>query len=151
MYSLPYFKEKDPAKVLDFIRDHPFAFICGSDANARPVATQIPCFIEDRGEDLFLSGHIMKQTDHHLAFEQNPNVLAVFTGAHTYVSASWYTNKQTASTWNYMSVHAKGRIRFLDEAALMQILRYTTDFFEDDPSSPASFDRLPPDYVQKLS
>jgi transcriptional regulator len=150
MYNLPYFKEQDQQKIIDFVKAHPFAFICGCDADNKPVATQIPCFIEERNGKLFLSGHIMKNNDHHKAFEQNANVLAVFTGAHTYVSASWYSEPQTASTWNYISVHAKGKLRFLDEAALLQVLKHTTDHFENNPHSPANFDNLPTDYVQKL-
>ena len=118
MYSLPYFKEQDQERVLEFIKQHPFAFLAGCDADGRPVATQIPLFIDERDGKLFLSGHMMKNTDHQKAFMQNNNVLAVFTGANTYVSASWYEDKQQGSTWNYISVHAKGQLRFLDETAL---------------------------------
>ena len=151
MYNLPYFKEEDKQRVLEFIRQHPFAFICGCDAENKPVATQIPCFIEERNDKLYLSGHIMKNTDHHKAFMHNPNVLAVFTGAHTYVSASWYSDQQTASTWNYLSVHAKGTMKFLDEAALLEVLKHTTNHFENNPHSPANFENLPKDYVDKLT
>ena len=99
MYNLPYFKEKDQQVVLDFIHQHPFAFIAGCSEDGKPVATQIPVFIDEREGKLFLSGHMMRNTDHHKAFEHNPNVLAVFTGAHTYVSASWYEDKKQGSTW----------------------------------------------------
>jgi hypothetical protein len=77
MYELPYFKEKDAAIVLDFIHQHPFAFITGCDENNQPVATQIPVFIEEKGGRLFLSGHLMRNTDHHKAFLANPEVLCV--------------------------------------------------------------------------
>src|ERR1700739_2253551 len=116
MYNLSYFKEDYKNVVLQFIKEHPFAFICGCDAENKPVATQIPVFIDEKNGKLFLSGHIMKNTDHHKAFLHNKNVLVVFTGAHTYVSASTYSKQEQASTWNYMSVHAKGNLSFLDEA-----------------------------------
>lgn len=151
MYSLPHFTESDQQRVIEFVKANPFAFICGCDQTHKPVATQIPCFIEERDGRIYLSGHIMKNTDHHAAFMHNPNVLAVFTGAHTYVSARWYTEPKTASTWNYMSVHAKGQLRFLDEAALLRVLKHTTDHFENDPHSPANFDQLPEEYVNKLA
>jgi transcriptional regulator len=151
MYNLPYFKENDQQRVLDFIRSHPFAFICGVNADNKPVATQIPCFIGEREGKLFLSGHIMKNTDHHRAFVGNNEVLAVFAGAHSYVSASWYSEPKTASTWNYMSVHAKGKISFLDDAALLEVLKHTTNHFENNPHSPANFENLPEDYVQHLA
>lgn len=151
MYNLPYFKEKDPGVVMDFVRSHPFAFVCGCDEQGKPVATQVPVFIDERDGKLFLSGHIMRQTDHHKAFLKNPNVLAVFTGAHTYVSASWYTNKQQGSTWNYMSVHARGLLRFLDEQALRDVLKRTTNHFENNPHSGANFEDLPVEYVDRMA
>ena len=150
MYNLPYFKEQDAAVVLKFIKEHPFAFLCGCDSSDKPVATQVPVFIDEKGGKLFLSGHIMRNTDHHKAFLHNPNVLAVFTGAHTYVSASWYSNKLQASTWNYMSVHAKGSLKFLNEQDLLNVLKRTTNHFENNPYSGSNFEDLPDAYVQKL-
>jgi transcriptional regulator len=151
MYNLSYFKEQDPAEVIAFAKAHPFVFLCGCDTDNKPVATQVPVFIDEKDGKLFLSGHIMKKTDHHLAFEQNPNVLAVFTGPHTYVSASWYSDKQQGSTWNYTSVHAKGVIRFLDHQALLDVLQRTTDHFENNPYSGANFKDLSNEYVEKMA
>ena len=151
MYNLPYFKEKDQHVVLEFIHQHPFAFITGCDEKIKPVATQIPVFIEDRDGKLYLSGHMMKQTDHHKAFEKNPNVLCVFTGNHTYVSATWYADPHQASTWNYMSVHVKGQLRFLDENSLIDVLKKTSLHFESgDTSSSTVYDNLPEDYRNHL-
>jgi len=151
MYNLSYFKENDKEVILHFIHQHPFAFLTGCSENGKPVATQVPVFIEEREEKLFLTGHIMKQTDHHTAFEKNPNALAVFAGSHTYVSASWYSNPHQGSTWNYMSVHVKGLLHFLDEDGLINILRKTTLYFENGNSqSPTVFDNLPKEYINKM-
>lgn len=151
MYNLPYFKENDEKVVLDFIHKHPFAFITGCDENNKPVATQIPVFIEDREGKLFLSGHMMKQTDHHKAFEKNPNVLCVFTGSHTYVSATWYENPHQASTWNYMSVHVRGQMNFLGEGALIDVLRKTSLHFENgNAASTTVYDNLSEKYRNPL-
>jgi transcriptional regulator len=150
MYSLPYFKESDPQEVLDFMRRHPFAMLLGCMQN-RPVATQVPLLIAESGNKIMLRGHIMRQTDHHKAFVANNQVLCVFSGAHSYVSASWYQDQQTASTWNYMSVHARGRLRFLEQDQLMQVLEETTALFENNPDSPSLFHKLSGDYVQKLA
>ena len=151
MYNLPYFKENDRAAVLDFIQKHPFAFLCGCDARQRPVATQIPIFLEERDQKLFLSGHLMRQTDHHLAFENNPQVLCVFSGQHSYVSATWYSDQNQASTWNYMSAHLKGQIKFVGEGDLIEVLRKTSLHFENgNEHSPTVFDNLPDDYRNRL-
>ncbi|MBL7725145.1 MAG: FMN-binding negative transcriptional regulator [Chitinophagaceae bacterium] len=150
MYNLPYFKEQDAEEVLQFMREHPFIFLTGSDLANRPVATQVPVFIDEKDGKLFLSGHIMRQTDHHKAFEQNKNVLAVFTGPHTYVSATWYT-KPVGSTWNYMSVHAHGTIRFGDKEELVSVLRRLTLHYENgNTQSSTVFDNLPADYTESM-
>ena len=70
----------------------------------------------------FLYGHMMKNTDHHRAFEKNNEALCVFSGAHTYVSPRWYSNPQTGSSWNYISLYARGKILFLSEPELLKIL-----------------------------
>jgi len=151
MYNLPYYKEKDHQVVLDFIHQHPFAFIAGCDENNKPVATQIPVFIEERDGKLYMTGHMMKSTDHHKAFEKNSNVLCVFTGNHTYVSATWYSNPYQGSTWNYMSVHVKGQLRFLDEEGLIDVLRKTSLHFEKgNASSETVYDNLPKEYTSRL-
>lgn len=150
MYDLPYFKESDQRAVLDFIRQHPFAMLIGAGEGA-PVATQVPILIGEREDkSLLLRGHIMRNTDHHKAFQRNSEALCVFSGAHTYVSASWYSNPLTGSTWNYMSVHARGNIRFLGEPELRLLLEELTALFENDDNSPALFRHLPQSYVDSM-
>jgi len=150
MYNIPHFKAQDKEEILQFMKDHPFVFLTGSDAANKPVVTQVPVFIDERYGKLFLSGHIMRQTDHHKAFEHNKNVLAVFTGPHTYVSATWYT-KAMGSTWNYMSVHAHGTIRLGDKEELIAVLRRLTLHYEDgNTASSTVFDNLPADYTESM-
>lgn len=151
MYDLPYHKEKNEQVIKEFIAHYPFAFLTGCDSENKPVATQVPVFIEELEGKKILRGHIMKNTDHQKAFLQNENVLAVFTGHHTYVSGTWYSNPHTPSTWNFMSVHVKGIIRLLDDTALIDVLKMTSLHFENNNhQSPTIYDNLPTDYTQKL-
>jgi len=150
MYSLPYFKEDDQQEVLRFMHGHPFVMLCCSDKNGKPVATQVPILIKETNGQIILEGHVMKNTDHHKALEENPQALAVFHGAHTYVSASWYSNPNQASTWNYLSVHARGSIRFLEEGELRRILDETTSKYENDDNSPSLYRHLSDDYINRL-
>jgi transcriptional regulator len=151
MYDLPYYREHDDQAIAAFIEQHPFALISGCDAQSRPVATQVPLFIDQLEGRTVLSGHIMRNTDHHRAFCQNPNVLAVFTGGHSYVSATWYSDPSVASTWNYMSVHARGMIRMLDGEGLVEVLQRTSLHFENhDDQSPTVFDNLPRSFKDKV-
>jgi transcriptional regulator len=151
MYDLPYHKEQNEEVIKEFVGKYPFAFLTGCDAANKPIATQIPVFIEEQNGKKFMHGHIMRNTDHHKAFLQNENVLVVFTGRHTYVSATWYSDPHLPSTWNYMSVHAKGIIRFLDDDALIDVLRKTSLHFENnDPRSTTVFDNIPPEFKKRV-
>jgi transcriptional regulator len=150
MYSLPYFKEENIEEVIHFMHAHSFVMLCGSDSSGKPVATQVPVLFGEKNGQMTLEGHVMRNTDHHKAFMQNPNVLAVFIGAHTYVSASWYSDPSQASTWNYQSVHVRGRMRFLEENELRRILDETTTKYEQNEHSPALFKHLTDDYINRL-
>ncbi len=151
MYDLPYHKENDPQVISEFILRYPFAFLSGCDSARMPVATQVPLFMDGNEGRKVLSGHIMRNTDHHKAFLQNEHVLAVFTGHHTYVSGTWYSNPYLASTWNFMSVHIKGTIRFLENSALEEVLRKTTLHFENyNHQSTTIFDNLPEEFKKRV-
>lgn len=151
MYHLPSYQEKNQDEIIAFIKAHPFATLIGVSASNEPVATQIPILVKEREGDLYLQGHFMKQTDHHQAFLQNDHVLVLFSGPHAYVSASWYENKKQASTWNYMTVHARGKMHLLGDEALPAMLEELTAHFEQNPSSPSQYKELPKDYISRLS
>ena len=159
MYKFKYFTEEDNEKVMAFMKENSFATIVAM-GDKYPAATHVPLEIkfEDRSENhkpqttnhkLFFTGHIMKNSDHHKAFLKNENVLVIFNGPHCHVSASWYTNPHVGSTWNYMTVHAKGKIFFGDEAQTKKIVEELTNKYEK-PESEASFSKLPSEYVDRM-
>lgn len=151
MYNFSYFKEKDKQVILKFIEENPFAFLTGSNSLGKQVATQIPILLEERNGELFLQGHIMRNTDHYKAFVENPNALIVFTGPSCYVSASWYSNPQIGSTWNYMSVHVSGHINFMTNEELIAFMRKLTLKFENgNTQSQTIFDNLPESFLNKM-
>ena len=151
MYHFSYFKEKDKQTILEFMEAYPFAFLTGSFLNGQQVATQVPFLIEEREGELFFQTHIMRNTDHHKAFIENPNALVVFTGPSCYVSASWYTNPQMGSTWNYMSAHAQGTMRFMTDDELIDFMRKLTLKFEKgNTDSQTIMDNLPQSYIDQM-
>lgn len=151
MYNFSYFKEKDKQTILEFMEENPFAFITGSFLSGKQVATQILVLLEERNGELFLQGHIMRNTDHHKAFVENPNALIVFTGPSCYVSASWYSNPQIGSTWNYMSVHVAGQINFMKDDELVAFMRKLTLKFEKGNTASLTFyDNLPDHFLNKM-
>ncbi len=150
MYNLSHFKEPDEQVVVEFMKQHPFAMLIGN-SKGRATATQVPLMIEEREDKLFLIGHITRKQDHHLVFEENKEALVIFTGAHAYVSATWYENPQNVSTWNYSSVHARGTLNFLDETGLKDALRKLSLQYEHyNTQSVTTFDNLPEEYTTRL-
>lgn len=147
MYKVNHFLEKDSEKLLTFIEAHPFAVLIGANQNI-PSATQVPIQIKKDGDRIKLIGHIMRKTDHYEAFAANENVLALFLGAHAYVSASVYEHPASASTWNYSSVQAKGKIRLLSSEETRTVIKELTDQYEKG-DSPAAFHQMSDDYIEK--
>ena len=152
MYNYPHYKEPDKEKVIEFMRMHPFVTLTGCDNRGRIEATQVPVLIEEKEDRLFIRGHIARKSDHHKAFVESSRVLVLFTGAHSYVSGTWYSgNPQQASTWNYISVHARGDIKFLQESSLIEVLKKLSLHFEhNDLLSSTIYDNLPVEYKEKL-
>ncbi len=151
MYNFSYFKEKDKQVILELLENNPFAFLTGSTMSGKQVATQIPMLFVERNGELILQGHIMRNTDHYKAFVENPNTLVVFTGPSTYVSASWYSNQQSGSTWNYMSVHIAGQMKFMSSDELIRFMRkFTLKFEKGNTESQTILDNLPEKYVSKM-
>jgi len=74
--------------------------------------------------------------------------MAIFNGPHAYISAKHYEPQNTASTWNYSAVHAKGIIRFLGDTELYTMLKNLTAQFEQDPGSPSLMQHMSEDYIQ---
>ena len=149
MYKFSYYTEEDKEKVIAFMKEIGLAMISGF-GEKYPVATHIPLEVEFQEDGkLLLSGHMMRKTDHHLAFEKNEHVLVIFNGPQCHISASWYTTPAMGSTWNYMVVHAKGRIRFKDETGTYNAVRDITNKYES-PESAAAFNKLSPEYIDQM-
>lgn len=148
MYKFSHYTEQDKEKVIAFMQENPFAIITGPGEHY-PVATQIPLEIKVVDDKIFLQGHLMRKTDHHVAFEKNKQVLVLFTGPHCFVSASWYSDPQVGSTWNYITVHAKGIINFMDDAGTRDAVKRVSDKFEGTHSQGA-FDHLPQEYIDHM-
>lgn len=151
MYKLPYFTEGDKDIVLQFMKQNPFVTLITNN-EGESFATQIPVLI-DKHEDgsISLRGHIMRKTDHSNALEANPNVLILFTGAHCYVSSSWYVERNVGSTWNYTTVQVKGKANILDAAGTKQILTDLTNQYEHGQKHPELVAHMPPDYIDQMA
>ncbi|MBA3830035.1 MAG: FMN-binding negative transcriptional regulator [Taibaiella sp.] len=145
---MPYFGEEDAALVFDFMQAHPFVTLIGYDGRQN-VATQVPVLLSMQDGKVVIRAHVMRNTDHHKALLAFPDVLILFQGPHCYVSSSWYTGKMGA-TWNYQTVHVRGKVNLLSDNETIGILDELTRKYEKPQADPLLIQDLPDGYVSTL-
>ena len=88
-----------------------------------------------------LLGHLARANPHAgVLFAQDS--VAVFAGAHGYVSPRWYVSDGMVPTWNYRVAHAHGRAEPVDGALLGELLSQLARHFEGPDGWSA--DAMPP-------
>ena len=129
MYIPDLYKNEDQEAIRTFLKANAFGILINQ-TNGRLWATHIPLELEinKEGEDV-LMGHISKENPQWTAFESNDEVLAVFTGPHSYISSSWYDH-ENVPTWNYMAVHVYGTIKIMEGEELLASLKELTNKYE---------------------
>ena len=102
-----------------------------------------------------LRGHIARANPHWRSAKPEMSALAIFTGPHGYISPGWYATKpqtgKVVPTWNYVAVHATGRLRFFDDAAqLRAIVTRLTETHEAGRAQPWHVTDAPADYIDAM-
>ncbi|MET0936167.1 MAG: FMN-binding negative transcriptional regulator [Luteibacter sp.] len=116
-------------------------------------ASHLPfVLVPDEGPLGTLYAHVARPNDH--ASRHGGEVLAIFAGAHAYISPNGYPGKAThhreVPTWNYIAVHVRGRVEtYTDPARLRAHLASLTDQSERASAQPEPWkvDDAPDDYV----
>ena len=111
MYTPKFFEETDTTNLLEFMREYNFAVLVTSAENGIE-ATHLPFVIETRGDKIVLIAHMARANEQWHGFSEK-DVLVIFSGPHAYVSPLHYKEKINVPTWNYVAVHAYGRVQIL--------------------------------------
>lgn len=106
MYRPTVFQEDNLDKLVEFMRANSFATLVSMEGNI-PVASHIPMVITVQEGVVKLTGHLAKPNPQWRSFGPTES-LAIFTGAHGYVSPTLYEAHESVPTWNYIAVHAYG-------------------------------------------
>ena len=134
MYINPYNHEKDEAKLLEFVRLHPFGMLVTARENV-PVATHVPFLLAAEGNKTVLRTHLSRANQQWKGLDGQTDVLAVFGGPHAYISPRWYDHVNVP-TMNYVAVHAYGKPRLIEEAAqVYALLKSQIEQFETQPEA----------------
>ena len=123
MYVRASHQARSHADVVRVIRENMFATLVTS-SDGRVIASHLPfVFDEARGEHGTLYAH-MARANEQSAVVGGAEALVIFSGPHAYISPSWYDDRATAPTWDYVAVHCYGTPRVhSDEEATRNIER----------------------------
>jgi len=120
MYCPTHFAESRPELLHALMREYPLATLVTMD-DGGPNAEHIPLQLETAADGaLTLRGHVARANPVWKTAANGAPALAIFHGADAYITPSWYPTKRehgkAVPTWNYVVVHARGPLRFIEDA-----------------------------------
>lgn len=150
MYLPKHFEETRPELLYSLVHEHPFAtLVVMTDAGLS--VDHLPFLLDPPG---VLKGHVARANPLVRATLQDTDAVAVFEGPDHYVTPSWYPAKhETAKvvpTWNYVVVHAYGRLKLIDDVEwLRRLVSDLTDRMEASRESAWKVSDAPDDFIRK--
>lgn len=148
MYIPPKFQVTEIEKIREFIHSNGFGMLV-SVAGGTPQVTHIPMELsENKAGKNVIQGHISRANTQWKSFERKEELLAVFQGAHAYISPTWYA-RENVPTWNYTAVHVYGKIRILEVDELYQSLKSLVDKYETINESSFRIEHLSPAVLKR--
>jgi transcriptional regulator len=133
---------KDQAHMLNFAQQHSFAVMVSPTLQA----SHIPLVV-DKTKGRLLA-HVSRANPHWRELAEQ-KVLAIFSGAHAYISPNWYADSPAVPTWNYASVHITGKVTLLSGEETMSVIDQLMAKYE--PSLLIDREVVTEEYQQRLS
>jgi len=129
MYVPQSFQFQDHKEMIDFMKRYSFATIITTGDNI-PLATHLPFFISKDADRIVLTAHLSAVNPQAKYIGANTS-LVIFSEPHAYISPTHYDKRESVPTWDYISVHAYGKAKILeDEASKACILEQMITFYE---------------------
>jgi transcriptional regulator len=131
------FREERVPVLHQMIREHGLATLVTLGPDGL-TADHIPMELDaDTGSLGTLLGHVSRANPIWRRPAADVEALSVFQGAQSYITPAWYETKRESGkvvpTWNYVAVHAHGRIRAIEDRAwLRAFVERLTDRYEAD-------------------
>lgn len=141
MYIPDIYKNENQEEINTFLKENSFGILINQ-TEGKLWATHIPLELDTDTEGKpVLQGHLSKENPQWKGFTDNDNVLAVFSGPHSYISSSWYDH-ENVPTWNYIAVHVYGKIKIIEGEAAMESLKKLVDKYEKNSEKPVRIEDL---------
>ncbi|CAE6738924.1 Protease synthase and sporulation protein PAI 2 [Paraburkholderia domus] len=165
MYMPAHFEENRPEVLHRLIAEQPFGALIthgpnGFDANHLPF--EFDAKLVPGGDDAapaqthgILRAHVARANPVWQEVAANPETLVIFQGPAAYISPTWYPSKhethRQVPTYNYMVVHAHGRILVRDDEAFVRglVARLTRKMEAGEPV-PWKMGDAPADYIAQM-
>ena len=141
MYIPDIYKNENSEEIKKFLQENSFGILINQ-SNGKLCATHIPLELETNqdGKDI-LYGHISIENPQWKGFTDNDQILAVFSGPHSYISSSWYDH-ENVPTWNYIAVHVYGKIKIIEGDGVIESLKKLVDKYEQNSENPIRIEDL---------
>ncbi|MEZ5046757.1 MAG: FMN-binding negative transcriptional regulator [Chitinophagaceae bacterium] len=149
MYVPRLYRNENIDEIITHIHNANFGIIISVENN-QAVATHIPFVVFKKGNYLHLQFHVSKANPQTKNWSLANDVLVIFQGAHSYISASWYDH-ENVSTWNYIAIHVYGNIRPLDELETLAHLQDLVHQHEKHETNPIDFNQYNKSYIEQES
>jgi len=140
MYIPELYKNENQEEIQNFIHQNGFGILINQTAG-KLWATHIPLLLEEKDGKQILVGHVSKENPQAASFKTNDEVLAIFTGAHSYISSSWYDH-ENVPTWNYLAVHVYGKVTIYNHEQAVVSLKKLVDKYEKKSEKPVRVEEL---------
>lgn len=133
MYLPKVFAETDPARIYDFVEAYSFGMLVVPGADGQLEIAHLP-FLLDRAAGMHgvLRAHVARANPIWKNAAEGRPATVIFAGPHGYVSPRWYEQpREHVPTWNYMAVHAIGRLEApMERADLARLVDELSAFHE---------------------
>jgi transcriptional regulator len=141
MFIPDIYKNENQEAITTFLKENSFGILINQ-TNGKLWATHIPLELGTNKEGkTILEGHISKENPQWKGFAENDQILAIFSGPHSYISPSWYDH-ENVPTWNYIAVHVYGKIKTIEGDAVIQSLKRLVDKYEQNSENPVRIEDL---------
>lgn len=155
MYIPQHFSETNSDALHEIMRTYPLATLVSASLNSID-ANHLPLhFTQQDDAPGILSGHVARANPLCRELMDGTEVLAIFHGPHAYITPSWYPSKtrtgMVVPTWNYVVVHARGKLKLMDNLEwLRRHLETLTADQESKFEKPWRLDDAPAEFIDKL-
>ena len=141
MYIPSYYKNENIEEVRSFLIENSFGILINQNSG-KLTGTHIPLELDTDKNGLdILTGHLSKANPQWKQFNDNEEILAIFTGPQSYVPSSWY-DKEDVPTWNYIAVHIYGTIKIIQGNELLDSLKKLVHKYERDSENPVAVEKM---------